>query len=155
MAPSPVPTSSSLGSSNVDPSIDTGGASTLPLSLTVLLPSCIISGLLLFALFFLVFMCRRKDNIRIKCLCFECVHRGETGTSGLNLNGSSTTMIQGQNYNRFVINIKLKLNNQKISLIIGRYFSYFPRLPFIWIGFSWSVSLYLNEIRMKIFSNKM
>ena len=98
--PSPDPTSSSLGTSNIDPSIDTDGASTLPLSLTVLLPSCIISGLLLLALFLLVFMCRRKDNIRIKCLCFECVHRGETGASGLNLNGSSTTMIQGQNYNR-------------------------------------------------------
>ena len=102
VAPSPDPTSSSLGPSNVDPSVDTGGASALPLSLTVLLPSCIIAGLLLLALFILVLMCRRKDNIRIKCLCFECVHRGETGTSGLNLNGSSTTMIQGQNYNRCV-----------------------------------------------------
>lgn len=99
VAPSPDPTSSSLGPSNVDPSVDTGGASALPLSLTVLLPSCIIAGLLLLALFIIVLMCRRKDNIRIKCLCFECVHRGETGTSGLNLNGSSTTMIQGQNYN--------------------------------------------------------
>ena len=68
----------------------------LPLSLTVLLPSCIIAALLLFALFILAFIFRRKDIVRIKCLCFECVHRGATGNSPLNLNGSSTTTMQSQ-----------------------------------------------------------
>ena len=61
-------------------------------------------------------MCRRKDNVRIKCLCFECVHRGETGTSGLNLNGSSTTVIQGQNYNRYVFQIHIYRNHFRIRL---------------------------------------
>ena len=100
VAPSPIPglTFGTTDESSVQS--DSNTSSTLPLSLTVLLPSCIISGLLLLALFILVFMCRRKDNVRIKCLCFECVHRGETGNSGLNLNGSSTTVIQGQHYNR-------------------------------------------------------
>ena len=95
------PTTTPEGGSPENSSIAADSSTpSLSLSLTVLLPSCIISGLLLFALFILVFMCRRKGPTRIKCICFECVHRGETGSSRLNLNGSSTTVIQGQNYNR-------------------------------------------------------
>ena len=94
------PDPSATVESKINSSLNSDLNGSLPLSLTVLLPSCIIAGILLFALFILAFICRRKDNIRIKCLCFECVHRGTTGTSALNLNGSSTTMMQGQNSNR-------------------------------------------------------
>ena len=72
----------SLGKSDINGS--------LPLSLTVLLPACLVVTLLLISLGILALICRRKDSVRIKCLCFECVHRGGA-RSTLSLNGGSST----------------------------------------------------------------
>ena len=94
------PIKSSDSNSTTDTSLGSLGKSdingSLPLSLTVLLPACLVVTLLLISLGILALICRRKDSVRIKCLCFECVHRGARGTYALSLNGGSSTGITGQ-----------------------------------------------------------
>ena len=88
------PIKSSYTNSTTDSSLGSLGKSdinsSLPLSLTVLLPACLVVTLLLISLGILALICRRKDSVRIKCLCFECVHRGGA-RSTLSLNGGSSS----------------------------------------------------------------